>query len=221
MRYFIYITLSIVIYSSCKPSMEITIRPFDQEREMPRFCFTDRMFFYEISETEESLQIWIFSKDRLTIDQLISQPLNIYFSEKNKKNIKYLLKYKDLVNSNLENKKETGIQLSFLKFTNEDTLNVTADYKFNVATNYNGSQYDLKIDFPKSIFSNFEEPVVGIHSKTPKPFQKKESYTQTPQNNRSNEIEHANRQMQQPPPGQPNQYVKKIQEISLWFRVFF
>lgn len=219
MRYLLYITLSIIIFSSCKPSMEMTIRPYDQEREMPRFCFTDRMFFYEISEKEESLQLWFFSKDRLTIDQLISQPLNIYFSEKKKRDIKYQLKYKDLVNSNLENKKETGIQLTFLKYTKEDTINVTADYNFKVSTNYNGSQYDLKIDFPKSIFSNFEEPVVGIYSKTPEPFKKKEPYAKTSPNNSSNEMPYGNEQMQQSPPGHTNQYIKKIEEISLWFRV--
>ena len=148
------------------------IYPLDSEKEMPRFCFTERMFFYEIYEKDEAMELWIFSKKRLTVDQIISQPLFIYFAEKNKKNIKYQLKYKDLVNSSLEDKNKNSIQLKFIEIAENDTINQTANYKFNVATNYNGNSYDLRIEFPKSILESFENPVIGIYSETPAPFKK-------------------------------------------------
>ncbi|PLX14793.1 MAG: hypothetical protein C0599_18140 [Salinivirgaceae bacterium] len=226
MKYLLFAGLIALLYTSCKPSMEMRLRPYDQEKEMPRFCFTERMFFYEISKKENDLQLWIYSNNRLTIDQLISQPLRIYFAEKTKRNIKYQLKYKDLVNNALKNKNE--IQLKFYKYEEKDTIDLTAKYKFNVSTEYNGSQYNLKIEFPESIIKDFEEPVVGIKTDTPEPFKKQKDEVQNPQGEQQQtpeeaqmEAEHRQNQGQRQGPTQPHGYVKKIEDIKLWFSLIY
>jgi hypothetical protein len=218
MRYFLYILSLLITFVACSPSLEIAIKPYDQEKDLPRYCFTERMFFYEVSEKDEALQLWIYSKNRLTVDQLISQPFNIYFSEKKKKKIKYQIKYKDLANNKLKDRSEPEVQLSFLKYTETDTINVTADYQFNIKTDYNGSRYNLTIEFPKEIFSEFEEPVLGIYSKTPEPFQKKGSN----KNNQTSEEAYKRQNNSRAPEGQPShQFIKEIKEIDLWFKVIF
>lgn len=212
MKQLLIIVLTLLVLASCAPSTDMVVKPYDIEKEMPRFCFTERMFFYEISKSNEELQLWIYSNNRLTTDQLISKPLHIYFAEKKKKNIQYHLKYKDLANNKFNDKTEQNIKLTFHKYTLQDSIDLTAKYKFEVATNYDGNNYDLKIKFPKSIIEEFEEPVIGILSETPTPYKEKNVST-NPSANRPDQQSG----LDQPPKN--HQYVREIKDISLWFKI--
>jgi hypothetical protein len=213
MKQLLIIVLALVLLASCAPSMDMVVKPFNDEKEMPRFCFTERMLFYEISLTDSALQLWIYSNNRLTIDQLISKPLHIYFAEKKRKNTQYHLKYKDFANNKFVDKNEQGINLAFFNYKEKDTIDITANFNFEVATNYDGNEYDLKIKFPKSIINKFENPVMGIFSETPTPYKEKNKSATASANGA---MENSARLDQ---PAQSHQYVREIKDIDLWFKV--
>lgn len=204
--------------------MEIPLGPMCAKREMPRYCFRERLFFYQVNGNEEWIQVWYASSSNLTADQLTHRPLNIYLAEGNKRHIKYYFQFTESPKKSTINGVSDKLgepELALYRITGKDTIDITADHTFRIATHLEKQKYEAKIDFPSALIKNLEEPVMGIVSNADYEKQLAKKNASRPTN--ANEIRHANQRhnsynrQRQPQPRVA--YEHQLPDIDIWFKL--
>ncbi len=220
----ISIFLLSILYA-CSPSMEMPLGPMCAKREMPRYCFRDRLFFYQVNGDEKWMQVWYASSSNLTADQLTHKPLNIYLADGNKRNIKFYFQFTESPKkSNIDGVKDKlgEPELALYKVTENGTIDITADHTFRIATHLEKQKYEAKIDFPSALIKNLEEPVMGIVSKADYKKLLDKKNASRPSN--ADEIRHANQRhnsysQQSRQPQARVAYQHQLPDIEVWFKL--
>ncbi len=152
---------------ACAPSESMYAGKIGEKNEMPRFCFQPRLLFYEVLSNDNWVRLWLHTNNSTTKSQLLKNPLRIYMAQKNKRHIRYILEYKNVFDAKEADRPDTTTnqrQLQLFRIVGKDTTDVTSDYNFKISADLDDQQYDLKVDWPKKLIVELEEPVIGIES---------------------------------------------------------
>ncbi|HKK60790.1 MAG TPA: hypothetical protein VJ937_15015 [Salinivirga sp.] len=170
MKYLLYILLLLfLLLSSCAPTEDMHAGKIGANNEMPRFCHQPRLLFYEVLTNDEWVRLWLHTANSITVGQLLKNPLRIYFAEKNKRNVKFILEYSNVFDDKspkAQNDKPGQRQLTLYEIGEKDTIDITSQYNFNVNADLDDQKYDLKIQWPRELLEGFEEIAIGIESHT-------------------------------------------------------
>ena len=194
---------------------------------MPRFCHQPRLLFYEILTNEEWVRLWLHTANSTTAGQLLKNPLRIYFAEKNKRNVKYILEYSNVFSDKspkAQNDKPGQRQLTLYEINEKDTIDVTSQYTFKANADLDDHKYDLKIQWPRELLEGLEETAIGIESHTDlKPGQANRvnlrgtaDVNDPVQQKRATAVSQHSSSVQSRPSG-PNGYQALDLDIEIWF----
>jgi hypothetical protein len=169
MKYFVPFVnalLFLIILSGCRPQMMVEVDEPD-DSDLPRYCFTERMFFYELENDGENIVLNLHTNQVDTRSQLLKMPVLVFITNKTKRDVRYRLEYREnfIGDSLLATHSQPTIKL--FSVTDKQEVNVTDQFQLGATAEINELSYSLRLQFPKALLKKLEEPVMGIVSERP------------------------------------------------------
>ncbi|MFO7863115.1 MAG: hypothetical protein R6U85_03865 [Salinivirgaceae bacterium] len=181
MRYlktFILALFFLLFIGGCRPQMMVEVDEPD-DSDLPRYCFTERMFFYELENADENIVLNLHTNQANTRSQLLKMPIFVFIANKTKRDVRYRLEYREnfIGDSLLATHSQPTIKL--FSITDKQETTITDKYQFGATAEITDLSYNLRLQFPKALLKELEEPVMGIVSELPKEDRKSASSPST------------------------------------------
>jgi len=136
------------------------------DSQRPRFALAERLLFYELEHDKSNIVLRIETIDAYTKEQLVNFPIDIILSDKNRRNHRYKMVYREkLYHDTIKQKQAAQPSFKLLRIGEHGEFDITDSVQLSVSSSASQSFYSLRIDFPMQLIEHIEEPVMGIISK--------------------------------------------------------